>query len=126
MKTSLFDQLGGAAAVNAAVPLFYQKVLADDSLARFFSGMDVERIKRHQASFLTYAFGGPNEYAGRSLGPAHHRLVKDMGLTHQHFDAVVNHLGATLSELGVEANLIGQAAAIAESTRADILNLTKI
>ena len=51
---------------------------------------------------------------------AHARLVKG-GLTDVHFDAVVEHLGATLKELGVAAPLIAQIAAVAASTRADVL-----
>jgi hemoglobin len=44
-----------------------------------------------------------------------------MGLDSSHFDAVMEHLGATMTELGVPGNLIAQAAAIAESTRKDVL-----
>jgi hemoglobin len=51
---------------------------------------------------------------------AHAHLVK-MGLNDSHFDAVMEHLGATLTELNVPADLIAEAAAIAESTRKDIL-----
>ena len=39
-----------------------------------------------------------------------------------HFDAVIEHLGATLKELGVADDLIGEVAAIGESTRNDVLN----
>ena len=66
------------------------------------------------------AFGGPNNYSGTDMRTAHAHLVK-MGLNASHFDAVMEHLGATLTELNVPAELIAQAAAIAESTRNDIL-----
>ena len=51
---------------------------------------------------------------------AHSRLVA-RGLTDEHFDAVVAHLGGTLKELGVADELIGQVAAVAESVRDDVL-----
>jgi hemoglobin len=51
---------------------------------------------------------------------AHAHLVKQ-GLNDSHFDAVVENLGATLKELGVADALIQEAAAIAESTRKDVL-----
>ena len=51
---------------------------------------------------------------------AHSHLV-DQGLGDSHFDAVMEHLGSTLKELNVPDDLIGQAAGIAESTRADVL-----
>jgi hemoglobin len=44
-----------------------------------------------------------------------------MGLDDSHFDAVMEHLTATLQELNVPENLITQVATIAESTRTDIL-----
>jgi len=38
-----------------------------------------------------------------------------MGLNNDHFNAVMEHLGATLKELNVPQELIAQAAAIAEA-----------
>jgi hemoglobin len=43
-------------------------------------------------------------------------------LTQADFDAVMENLGATLKELGVPDALIGEAAAIAMSVKADVLN----
>ena len=117
---SLFDRLGGTTAVDAAVDLFYGKVLADPLLAGFFTGTDMVRQKAMQRAFLTVAFGGPNSYSGRSLRAAHTKAAAG-GLNDRHFDAVVGHLGATLTELGVAPGLIAQAAAVAESVRADVL-----
>lgn len=117
---SLFEQLGGEAAVNAAVELFYRKVLTDSRINRFFDKTDMEKQMAKQKAFLTMAFGGPNNYNGADMRQAHARLVK-LGLDDSHFDAVMEHLGATLQELNVPQNLIAQAAAIAESTRADVL-----
>ena len=34
--TTLYDKIGGQAAVNAAVDIFYRKVLADHRINRFF------------------------------------------------------------------------------------------
>ena len=67
------------------------------------------------------AFGGPNNYTGTDMRNAHARLVK-MGLDDSHFDAVMENLSGTLQELNVPQGLIAQVAAIAESTRADVLN----
>ena len=74
-----------------------------------------------QKSFLTMAFGGPNNYNGADMRKAHEQMVKKLGLDDSHFDAVMEHLGATLQELNVPNELIAQAAAIAESTRNDVL-----
>lgn len=120
MSTTLFDKIGGEAAVNAAVDIFYRKVLADDRINRFFEGVDMEKQAAKQKAFLTVAFGGPNKYTGADMRRGHAHLVAK-GLNDSHFDAVMEHLGATLKELNVPGDLIAQAAAIAESTRNDVL-----
>lgn len=120
MSDSLFDQIGGEAAVNAAVDIFYRKVLADDRISSFFEGVDMDTQAAKQKAFLTVAFGGPNNYSGKDMREGHAHLVKK-GLNDSHFDAVMEHLGATMQELNVPAELIAQAAAVAESTRNDVL-----
>ncbi len=119
-NASLFEQLGGEAAVNAAVDIFYRKVLNDDRISHFFEDVDMERQAAKQKAFLTFAFGGPNNYTGLDMRRGHAHLVK-RGLNDSHFNAVMEDLGSTLKELGVADNLIAQVAAIAESTRNDVL-----
>lgn len=118
--TTLYDKIGGQAAVNAAVDIFYRKVLTDHRINRFFEGVDMEKQAAKQKSFLTVAFGGPNKYTGDDMRRGHAHLVA-AGLNDSHFDAVMEHLGATLTELKVPGDLIAQAAAIAESTRSAVL-----
>lgn len=117
---SLYEQLGGQAAVDAAVDIFYRKVLSDDRIARFFEGVDMDRQAAKQKAFLTMVFGGPNNYTGLDMRKGHAHLVA-RGLNDSHFDAVIENLGGTLKELGVAQDLINQVAAIAESTRNDVL-----
>ncbi|MEI9813453.1 MAG: group 1 truncated hemoglobin [Acidobacteriota bacterium] len=119
--STLFEQIGGEPAVEAAVDIFYRKVLSDDRVSRFFEGVDMDRQRAKQKAFLSMAFGGPHNYSGKDMRLGHAHLVK-MGLNDSHFDAVVELLGGTLKELGVKDVLISQVAAIAESTRADVLN----
>lgn len=120
MTDSLYEQLGGEAAVDAAVDIFYRHVLADYRINRFFDDVDMEKQAAKQKAFLTMAFGGPNNYTGADMREAHARFVK-MGLDDSHFDAVVENLAKTLTELGVTQELIAQVAAIAETTRNDVL-----
>lgn len=117
---SLYTEIGGEGAVNAAVDIFYRKVLKDDRIKRFFDGVDMEKQAAKQKAFLTMAFGGPHNYTGADMRRGHAHLVAQ-GLNDSHFDAVMENLGATLMDLKVPANLIAQAAAIAESTRNDVL-----
>jgi hemoglobin len=118
MTKSIYEQLGGEAAVEAAVDIFYRKVLSDERISHFFDSVDMDAQRAKQKAFLTVAFGGPNKYSGKDMRQAHAK----MQLTEVHFDAVMEHLGGTLVELNVPAELIGQAAAIALSVKNDVLN----
>jgi hemoglobin len=118
--STLYEQLGGAAAVDAAVDIFYDKVLKDERICHFFVQTDMTRQRAHQKAFLTVAFGGPNAYQGRDMRAGHARLVAE-GLNDSHFDAVVELLGATLIELGIPPALIAQVGTVAESVRAPVL-----
>ena len=117
---TLYERIGGEAAVNAAVDIFYRKVLGDYRINRFFDHTDMDQQIAKQKAFFTMAFGGPNNYTGKDMRSAHAHLVK-MGLDDSHFDAVMEHLGATMTELNVPPDLIAEAAAIAESARNDVL-----
>ncbi len=120
---SLFERLGGDAAVEAAVDIFYAKVMGDETLKPFFEGVDMDRQSFMLRIFLTGAFGGPQGYNGKSLRAAHKPLVEKKGLGEAHFAAVVGHLQATLEDLSVPAAEIQEVMAIAASTHDDVLNL---
>jgi hemoglobin len=102
------------------VDIFYRKVLKDDRINRFFTGVDMAKQAAKQKMFLTMAFGGPNNYTGLDMRKGHAHLVKQ-GLNNSHFDVVVEDLGATLKELKVPDHLIAKVAAVAETTRNDVL-----
>lgn len=122
MSSTLFEQLGGEAAVNSAVDIFYRKVLSDDSISRFFDDVDMDRQIAKQKSFLTMAFGGPNNYTGKEMRDAHAPLVAK-GLNESHFNAVAGHLKSTLEELDVAPELVDGVMAIAAGTHDDVLGL---
>lgn len=115
---SLYERLGGEAAMDAAVDIFYRKVLADDRISHFFDTVDMDGQRAKQKAFLTVAFGGPNKYSGQDMRKAHAR----MKITETDFDAVMQNLAATLQDLAVPEALIAEAAKIALSTKNDVLN----
>ena len=119
MSETLYQRIGGTAAVDAAVDIFYRKVLADDRISHYFNDLDMRRQAAMQKGFLTFAFGGPHKYSGRNMRRAHARLP---GLNDSHFDAVLEHLVAALKELDVPDDIIKEVAAVAEFVRDDVLN----
>lgn len=117
---SLYDDLGGAAALDAVVDAFYKKVIADDRVKGFFDSTDMERQAKKQKAFLAFAFGGPNNYTGKKMSDAHAHLVT-RGLDDSHVDAIIELLGATLTEFNVPAEKIAEVAGVAESVRDQVL-----
>ncbi len=120
MFDSLYQRVGGEAAIMAAASLLYDKLLADPDLAPFFTTLDMEQQVNKQVAFLSWAFGGPERYAFRPLGEAHAR-VRALGLSDMHFDRVAKHLADTLRALGVQDELIEEALSIVEGTRAEVM-----
>ncbi len=120
-EASLYEQLGGNAAVNAAVDIFYRRVLADAYVTPFFEGVDMDKQAAKQKAFLTMVFGGPNSYTGLDMREGHKHLV-NQGLDESHFEHILAHLRSTLAELGVGEDKISEVIAIADSVRDDVLD----
>lgn len=120
MSADLFTRLGGHAAINTAVEIFYSKVIRDPHVKMFFEGVDVNQQIEKQKGFLVFAFGGAVHYSGKDLRSAHAPLVK-RGLSSSHFDSVMQHLRSTLEEMNVEQSLIDEVLKIVEQTRHEVL-----
>lgn len=119
MSTSIYEKIGGEAAVDAAVDIFYRKVLLDERISQFFDTTDMASQHTKQKAFLTMAFEGPNNYSGKDMREAH----KHMNLTEEHFIAVAENLVATLQELNVPSDIIDEIIDICLSVKSDVLNL---
>lgn len=114
---TIYDRIGGADAINAAVDLFYRKVLGDDRVNPHFEGVNIGRLKAHQRAMITAVAGGPNSYKGRSMAEAH----RGLDITNEAFDIVVGHLVATLQELDVPQDEIDRIAPPVLELRSDIV-----
>ena len=82
----------------------------------------------YNVAFLTYVFGGPDKLndskTTSNMRAAHKHLVEEKGLNEDHFNAVIENFVATLKELNVPEELIGEVGAIAagEAHKNDVLN----
>lgn len=117
-ELTLYDRIGGEAAVRAAVNLFYERVLADPDLQGFFTTVSLPRLKAHQFAFLSQVLGGPRQHSGASMRDAHSRLA----IEQRHFDSVAVHLVETLRELGVSEEIIATIATALTPLSAEIVN----
>lgn len=120
-EDSLYQKLGGKAAINAAVDAFYVKVLADDRVKHFFDNVSMDKQRRKQKEFLSAAFGGPLPWTGKDMRKAH----EGMGLTEEHFNAIAENLVNTLKDLKISQDLIDQVVAVALTTKDDVLGRPK-
>lgn len=120
-EKSLYQQLGGQAAINLVVDAFYVKVLADERIKHHFADVNMEKQIRRQKAFLSAAFGAPVAWTGKDMRKAHAGL----NLTEADFNAVAENLLKTLEECKVPKPLIDQVMAIAGSVKNDVLNKPK-
>lgn len=120
-EDSLYQKLGGWAAINAAVDAFYVKVLADNRVKHFFADVSMPKQHRKQKEFLSYALGGPLPWTGKDMRKAH----EGMGLTDEHFNAIAENLVATLKDLKISQDLIDQVIAVVATTKDDVLGRPK-
>lgn len=114
---SLYEKLGGSDAIEGVVDEFYDRVLADESLAPFFEDVPMDRLRDHQVAFLTAVTGGPDEYHGADMRAAHAHLE----LTDDDFDAVAGHLTDALRAFDVAESDIETVVSEVETLRAPVL-----
>lgn len=118
---SLYDAIGGAAAIDAAVDRFYDKVLGDPLLAPLFAAMDMTAQRRKQKAFFGTLFKGQTDGVQAYMRSAHKRLVDEGRIGDAHFDAVALHLQATLEDLAVPGDLVGRIMTAAAGLRNAVL-----
>lgn len=115
---SLYEQIGGADALNAAVDLFYVKVLADERVNNFFEDINMKTQHRKQKAFLAAVLGAPVPWTGKDMRAAHANL----DIREEDFNAIAENLQNTLTELQLDEKLITQIMTIVASTKDDVLN----
>lgn len=93
-QQTLYERIGGAAAVDQLVDRFYGRVLADPELLPFFANTSVDQLKRMQKEFFAVALNGPVSTSDVDLA----RIHQGLGITRKHLTRFVNHLIAELDE----------------------------
>jgi hemoglobin len=116
--STLFDKLGGQATIEKLVDDFHKRILADNAIKPFFASTDMAKQRNHQVAFFSQILEGPNQYKGRPMEKTH----AGMSLQPQHFDAILNHLNASMAACGVSSEDTKTALARVSSLKDSILN----
>ncbi len=98
-KKSLYDRLGGSAAVAAVVEEFVARTTSDPRISQRFFNTDAAQLKTYLAEFVCYATGGGCKYTGRDMETAH----AGMDLVDDEFNALVENMKAALDKFKVGA-----------------------
>jgi hemoglobin len=118
MEQNLYEKVGGEEAIAKVVDYFYSElVLKDDTVNHFFKETDMEKQRKHQSKFISFALGGPNQYSGQSMAKAH----EGMNLQPAHYNAIEKHLHDALAHFGVDERDIDTALTKVATLRDDIL-----
>jgi hemoglobin len=101
---TVYVRIGGAEALAAVVDDLYVRILADQRLAGFFTGVNLARLKGRQVEFFAAALGGPESYQGASMRDVH----RGRGIGREHLDLVAGHLVDALTAAGVDAATVDE------------------
>ena len=112
-QTSVYEAIGGRAALTAAVDDFYGRLLADRVLGPLFPRGAGARHRAYVITILGEALGGPERYRGPDLAAAH----RGLGISDAHFDRAAVHLYATLDSLSVPQHLADHVVGIVAGLR---------
>ena len=127
MQKSLYDRMGGEAALRKVVDDFVARAAANPKINFTRDGKwvasdaNVKTLKMHLVNFLGSAFGGPQKYTGRTMRESH----RGMAITRAEFDALAADLQAVLEANKVPRAEIAEIMKIAASTAPDIVEKAK-
>lgn len=126
IKQSLYQRLGGGAAIIAVVDDFVGRAAANPKVnftrkghAREWSATPeaVAHLKKQLVTFIGSATGGPEKYAGRDMKMAH----TAMKISEAEFGALADDLVASLDKFKVPTAEKNELMAIVGTTKKDIV-----
>ena len=107
-KSTLYDRLGGKAAITAVVDDFISNVAADSRINGRFANVNIPHLKQLLVEQMCAGSGGPCVYSGRDMEAAH----RGMNIRDEEFDALVGDLVKSLEKFKVPDREKGQLLAL--------------
>ncbi len=116
---TLYERLGGMAAISAVVEDFAGNCLADPRINKKFARSDANRLVANLKDFVCNATGGPCVYKGLSMKESH----KHMRVTGGEFSALVEDLVKSLDKFRVEEREKNELLGALAGLKADIVKV---
>lgn len=116
---SLYDRLGGKAALSAVVDQFVANVAADTRINGRFATTDIPKLKGHLVDQVCMATGGPCSYTGRDMKTTH----AGMKISKADFGALVEDLAKALDTFKVPVAQKGELLGLLGSMKKDIVEV---
>ena len=119
MEKSLYDRLGGVAAITAVTDEFIKICAADTRINAKFAKTNIPRLRLHLIEQLCAATGGPCVYTGMNMTKTH----KNMKVTDGEFGALVEDLVKALDKFSVPEKEKGELLAILGPLKSQIVEV---
>ena len=122
-EESLYDRLGGLPAISVVVDDFINAMYEDEEINKNPAvGEARDRIpaayfKYHLTAMVCQVTGGPCQYHGRPMKPAHYHL----NITEAEWDRMVVLFKGTLAKFNVPEKEVGELVEIVGTTKKDIV-----
>ena len=116
---SLYDRLGGNAAISAVVDQFVANVVADTRINGRFATTDIPRLRGHLFDQVCRTTGGPCKYTGRDMKTTH----AGMKISNADFGALVEDLVKALDTFKVPAQEKGELLRLLGGMKKDIVEV---
>jgi hemoglobin len=119
---TLYDRLGGHAAITAVVNNLLPRLQEDMSLGRFWAHRGTDGVAREKQLLIDYlcsCSGGPTYYTGRLMRLSH----AGMRISEPDWQAFLAHLNATLDGFQVPKQDRGEVLAFIDSIKAEVVEL---
>jgi hemoglobin len=118
---TLYDRLGGHAALTAVANNLLPRLQQDKLLGRFWAHRGTDGIAREKqllVDYLSSCAGGPIYYTGRGMKLSH----AGMRIGEADWQAFLGHLDATLDAFQVPIQERGEVVAFIDSVKVEILD----
>ena len=116
-ESTLFEQIGGEAALHKTVDEFAVIVEADERINFTFADTDIPKFKQLLFEQLCNITGGPCKYTGRTMEESHRKLKA----TNAMFNALAEDLYLSFERAGVPYRLQNKVMALLAPMQRDIV-----